>query len=78
MDEAIELAEFLRDLVCRYRERHKGQPPACIYASTDVFTSLAREKDQRRAIKRTKAGYMFDGVTIEPKPGHSLPFVLRP
>jgi hypothetical protein len=78
MNAAAELADFLRVLISQYRERHNGQPPACIYASIDVFTSLARQKDQRRAIKRTKAGYMFDGVTIEPKPGQSLPFALRP
>jgi hypothetical protein len=78
MDVAAELAQLLRELISRYRDVHNGQPPACIYASPDVFTSLARHKDQRRAIKRTGAGYMFDGVTIEPKPGQSLPFVLRP
>ena len=78
MDLAADLAKFLREIISRYRDHHNGQPPAYIYASADVFVYLARDKDPRRAITSTSAGYVFDGVTIEPKPSQSLPFVLRP
>ena len=72
---ASELADFLRQLISRYRELHKGKPPDRVYASADIFASLQR---QHIAVKTAQAGYSFDGVRIEPKSGQSLPFVLRP
>jgi hypothetical protein len=78
MDQAAELVKFLREMISRYRDRHNGQPPANVYASADVFVSLVQDKEPQRAIKTTSAGYVFDGVRIEPKPSQSLPFVLRP
>jgi hypothetical protein len=70
-----ELADFLRQLISRYRDMHEGKPPDRVYASVDIFASLQR---QNIAVKTAKAGYNFDGVPIEPKSGQSLPFVLRP
>jgi hypothetical protein len=73
--ETREIALFLQALVSEYRDRSGGKGPEKIYASADVLASLVAEKD---ALKRTPAGYSFDGVAIEPKPRQSLPFVLRP
>ena len=72
---ANELADFLRQLISRYRDLHKGKPPDRVYTSADIFASLQR---QNIAVKTAKAGYSFDGVPIEPKSGQSLPFVLKP
>jgi hypothetical protein len=76
--EAREIALFLRALVSEYRDRNGGKGPDHIYASADVLASLKAEKDPLLALKKTNAGYMFDGVAIEAKPGQSLPFVMRP
>jgi hypothetical protein len=73
-----EIALLLRTLVSEYRDRNGGKGPAQIYASVDVLASLQAEKDPLLALKKTMAGYSFDGVAIEPKPRQSLPFVLRP
>lgn len=72
---ASELADFLRQLISRYRALHEGKPPDRVYVSADVFASLQRQKI---AVKTAKEGYSFDGVPIEPKSGQSLPFVLKP
>lgn len=72
---ASELADFLRQLISRYRAMHEGKPPDRVYVSADVFASLQRQKI---AVKTAKEGYSFDGVPIEPKSGQSLPFVLKP
>ena len=58
--------------------RNGGKGPEQIYASADVLASLKAENDPLIALKKTMAGYSFDGVAIEPKPRQSLPFVLRP
>ena len=76
--EARDIALFLRALVSEYRDRNGGNGPEQIYASADVLASLQGEKDPLFALKKTTAGYSFDGVAIEPKPRQSLPFVLRP
>jgi hypothetical protein len=76
--EAREIGLLLRELVSEYRDRNGGKAPAQIYASADVLASLEAEKDPLLALKRTVAGYSFDGVAIEPKPRQSLPFLLRP
>jgi hypothetical protein len=73
--EALEIALFLRALLSEYRDRNGGKGPEQIYASADVLASLAAEIG---ALKKTMAGYSFDGVAIEAKPRQSLPFVLRP
>ena len=76
--EARDIALFLRALVSEYRDRNDGKGPKRIYASADVFASLESEKDPSLALKKTMAGYVFDGVAIEAKAGQSLPFVMRP
>ena len=76
--EAREIALLLRALVSEYRQRNGGKDPDQIYASADVLASLQAEKDPLLALKKTMAGYSFDGVAIEAKPRQSLPFVLRP
>lgn len=73
---AREIALLLRALVAEYRERSGGKAPQQILASADVLAAL--ETDPLLALKKTTAGYSFDGVAIEPKPSQSLPFVLRP
>lgn len=76
--DAREIALLLRALVSEYRDRNGGKGPEQIYASADVLASLEAEKDPLLALKKTMAGYSFDGVAIEPKARQSLPFVLRP
>ena len=76
--EAREIALFLRALASEYRDRNGGKGPEQIYASADVLASLQAEKDPLLALKKTIAGYSFDGVAIESKPRQSLPFLLRP
>jgi hypothetical protein len=76
--EARDIAAFLRALLSEYRERNGGKGAEQIYASADILASLQAEKDPLLALKKTTAGYSFDGVAIEPKARQSLPFVIRP
>jgi hypothetical protein len=67
-------AELLRDLVAQYRDRHAGKAPERIYVSSDIFTAL----EEQDTVRKTADGFAFEGVTVEPKSGQSLPFLLRP
>jgi hypothetical protein len=77
-DAGYELTLLLRSLMTQYRDLREGKAPERIYASPDIFASLEREKDPSFALKRPGPGYTFEGASIEPKLGQSLPFVLRP
>ena len=75
---AREIAMLLRALVSIYRGSNRGKYPRQIFASPDIFASLARQTDASVPLKRTASGYVFEGIAIAPKPLQELPFTMRP